>query len=64
MSVSSIGYGSMGVSIAGQASALKTIQLQSEVSFKVLAESLDFQKEMAAKLLECMGVGQNVDIIA
>ncbi|MBN1848705.1 MAG: YjfB family protein [Deltaproteobacteria bacterium] len=63
MSVSSIGYGSIAMSMASQASALKTIQTQSEASVAILDEAMEFQKEMATTLLECMGVGQNVDIV-
>jgi hypothetical protein len=63
MSVGSIGYGSMVMSIASQASALKSIQLQSEVGIAVLDGAMEYQEEMATELLECMDVGQNVDIV-
>ena len=63
MSVSSIGCGSMTMSIADQASALKSIQLQGDANVAILEEAMDFQEELATALLECMGVGQNVDIV-
>lgn len=62
MSVSMINSGSMALSLASQASALKSIQLQDQVNMAVLDQVIDFQKEMATELLECMNLGQNVDI--
>jgi len=63
MSVSpAAGYGSMIMSIIDQGTALQTAQLQSKIDVAVLSNALDVQKELAAELIQSMGVGQNVDI--
>jgi hypothetical protein len=62
MSVSSAtGYGSMVMSIIDQGAALQTTQLQSKIDVAVLSNALNVQKELAAELIQSMGVGQNVD---
>ena len=62
MSVSPAGNGSMIMSIVNQATALQAAQLQTSVDVAVLSNALDVQKELAAELIQSMGVGQNVDI--
>jgi hypothetical protein len=52
----------MTMSLASQASALKSTQLKSEVNMALLDQALDLQKEVATELLEYMHIGQNVDI--
>lgn len=53
-------------SLAGSPVALASSpsqnQLQEAVSTQVLAETLDFQKTMAAELLRAMGIGQQIDL--
>jgi hypothetical protein len=50
------------LSIINQATALQTAQLQNSVNIAVLSNALDVQKDLAAELIQSMGVGQNVDI--
>ena len=50
-------------SIAAQATILRKPQLQTAVNVAILSDALDFQKEAATKLLQSLGIGQNVDVI-
>ncbi len=50
-------------SIAAQATILKEAQLQTDVNVAILSDVLDFQEELAAKLVQSLGIGQNVDVI-
>lgn len=50
-------------SIAAQAMILKEAQLQTDVNVAILSDVLDFQEELAAKLVQSLGIGQNVDVI-
>ncbi len=49
-------------SIASQSSAESPDQLQQAVTLRVLADTLVFQKSVAAELLKSMGIGQNLDL--
>ncbi len=51
-------------SIAAQAMILKEAQLQTNVNVAILSETLDFQEELATKLFQSLGIGQNTDVIA
>ena len=48
--------------IASQAGAESPNQLQEAVTLRVLADTLVFQKSVAAELLKAMGIGQNLDL--
>ncbi len=50
-------------SVAAQATILKEAQLQTNVNVAILSDALDFQEELAAKLFQSLGIGQNADII-
>ena len=63
MTVTSTGNGSIIMSIAAQAMALKDAQLQSAVNVAVLSDALEVQEEFITELLQSLGVGQNVDVI-
>ena len=39
-------------------------QVQSEVQVTLLKEAMDFAKDITSKLLQSVGVGQNIDIVA
>ena len=41
-----------------------TDRVQSEAQVKLLKESMDFEKDMMAKLLQSMGVGQHIETVA
>jgi len=41
-----------------------TNRVQSEAQVKLLKESMDFEKDMMAKLLQTMGIGQQIDTVA
>ena len=49
-------------STASQAGAESQNQLQEAVPMRVLADTLAFQKSVAADLLKSMGIGQNLDL--
>jgi hypothetical protein len=49
-------------SVASQAGAESQNQLQEAVTLRVLADSLAFQKSVAAELLKSMGIGNNLDL--
>ena len=38
--------------------------VQSEVQVKLLKKSMDFEKDIASKLLQSMGIGQHIDTTA
>ncbi len=50
-------------SIAAQAMILKEAQLQTNVNVAILSDALDFQEELATKLFQSLGIGQNVDVM-
>jgi hypothetical protein len=50
------------ISIASPAGAESQNQLQEAVTMRVLADTLAFQKTIAADLLKSMGIGQNLDL--
>jgi hypothetical protein len=50
--------------ITSQAGAESPNQLQEAVTMRVLADTLAFQKSVAAELLKSMGIGQNLDLEA
>ena len=50
-------------STAAQATILKEAQLHTSVNVAILSDTLDFQKELATKLFQSIGIGQNVDVI-
>jgi hypothetical protein len=55
------GYaGSVG-HIAALSQAMSSTKLKGEVATTLLKQSLDMQKEMAAQLMQSMGVGVHVD---
>ena len=62
MAVSPIGTGIV-ASIATQAMVLKEAQLQNEVNVALLSDVLELQEELMTDLLQCLGIGQNVDIV-
>lgn len=62
MDITAAGYGDILTSFPTQASASGGNQLQEKANAALLGEVLDFQKEMAAQLLQSMGVGQNIDV--
>ena len=41
-----------------------TDPLQGEVQAKMLKESMDAEQDMMARLLQSMGIGQNIDTVA
>ena len=63
MTVSATGNGSMILSIVNQATALKEMQLQSEINVAVLSEALDVQEKLVTELYESLDIGQTVDVI-
>ena len=63
MNVSATGNGSMIMSIVSQATALKEMQLQSEINVAVLSEILDVQEELVTELYESLNTDQIVDVI-
>ena len=50
-------------SIAAQTTILKEAQLQANVNVAILSDALDFQEELATKLFQSLGIGQNADVI-
>jgi hypothetical protein len=50
--------------ISSQEGAELPNQLQEAVAIQVLADTLDFQKSLAAELLKSLGIGQNLDLEA
>ena len=62
MSAAPIGSGII-TSIATQATILKEAQLQTSVNVAILSDALDFQEELATKLFQSLGIGQNADVI-
>ncbi len=50
-------------SIAAQAMILKEAQLQTNVNVAILSDALEFQEEIATKLFQSLGIGQNADVI-
>ena len=51
-------------SMAAQATALKESQVQSEVNITLLADAMELQEELMTGLLQSLGIGQNIDIVA
>lgn len=39
-------------------------KVQSEVQVKLLKETMDFEKDIMSKLLQSLGIGQNIDTVA
>jgi Putative motility protein len=62
MTAAPIGSGII-TSIAAQATILKEAQLQTSVNVAILSDALDFQEELATKLFQSLGIGQNADVI-
>ena len=52
------------IDITSLSTSLCQEKVQSEVQVKLLKESIDFEKDMTAKLLQTMGIGQHIDIVA
>ena len=63
MELSSMGGGDVLASIAGQVSAEKAAELSVQVNAKLLGDALETQKQLAAALLQSLGLGRNVDIL-
>jgi hypothetical protein len=63
MELSSMGGSEVFASIAGQMSAEKAAELSVQVNAKLLGDALETQKEVAAALLQSLGLGRNVDLL-
>ena len=63
MELSSMGGSDVLASIAGQVSAEKAAELSVQVNAKLLGDALETQKQLAAALLQSLGLGRNVDIL-
>jgi len=51
-----------GISVASLGSAAQDVQLA--VQYSVLKQVTDLQKDMLAQMMQSMGVGQNIDLLA
>lgn len=51
-------------SLAKLDQSMKANELGAQVGVALLKQSMDMQKEMAAQLMQMIGVGQNIDIEA
>ena len=63
MELSAMGASEVLASIAGQVSAEKAAELSVQVNAKLLGDALETQKEVAAALLQSLGLGCNVDLL-
>ncbi len=63
MAVSPAGSGII-PSIATLATILKEAQIQIDLNVAILSEALDAQEELTTDLLQAMGIGRNVDVVA
>ena len=52
-----------GMDITSLSTSACSDRVQSEAQVKLLKESMDFEKDMMAKLLRSMGVGQQIDTV-
>lgn len=62
MSETSALRGTLTAEIANQATVEHRSRLKEAVEVRVLAETLDFQKSLAADLLQALGVGRHLDL--
>jgi len=51
-----------GISAASRGSAAQDVQLA--VQYSVLKQVTDLQKDMLSQMMQSMGVGQNIDLLA
>ncbi|HPF83853.1 hypothetical protein SDC9_72345 [bioreactor metagenome] len=51
-----------GISAASRGSASQDVQLA--VQYSVLKQVTDLQKDMLSQMMQSMGVGQNIDLLA
>ena len=49
-------------SIATQATLLKAVQLETDLSVAILSEALEVHEALVSELLESLGVGENVNV--
>jgi hypothetical protein len=51
-----------GISAASRSSAAQDVQLA--VQYSVMKQVTDLQKDMLSQLMQSMGIGQNIDLLA